>query len=174
MRVDKCYYCGTNCYPGHGVSFVRNDCKIFKFCKSSCHRAYRRKKNPRKTKHTKAYRKAAGKELAVDPTFEFEKKRNIPVKYDREIWSQTIVAMKRVEEIKTKRQLHFFMQRRKIADKIQKEKDIREVQRDLALIKSPAAGMKRISTLRFRGIEVEEEEVEADMEDTSLMLEAAG
>ncbi len=53
-----------------------------------------------------------------------------------------------------------------------KERDIREVQRDLALIKSPAAGMKRVSTLRFRGIEVEEEEAELDMEDTSLMLEA--
>ena len=110
--------------------------------------------------------------MAVDPTFEFEKKRNIPVKYDREIWSQTITAMKRVEEIKQKRVKHFFMQRRKIADKMAKERDIREVQRDLALIKSPAAGMKRVSTLRFRGIEVEEEEAEPDMEDTSLMLEA--
>jgi hypothetical protein len=29
----------------------------------------------------------------VDPSFEFEKRRNIPVKYDRELWSQTITAM---------------------------------------------------------------------------------
>jgi hypothetical protein len=31
---------------------------------------------------------------------------------------------------------------------MQKECDIREVERDLALIKSPAIGMKRISTMR--------------------------
>merc|ERR1711974_305009 len=47
------------------------------------------KKNPRKAKWTKAFRKSAGKELAVDPSFEFEKKRNIPTKYSRELWTQT-------------------------------------------------------------------------------------
>jgi len=27
--------------------------------------------------------------LAVDPSFEFEKRRNVPVKYDRELWTTT-------------------------------------------------------------------------------------
>ena len=40
-----------------------------------CHVKVKRKKNPRKAKWTKAFRKSAGKELAVDPSFEFEKKR---------------------------------------------------------------------------------------------------
>lgn len=82
-------------------------------------------------------------ELAVDPSFEFEKRRNIPVKYDRELWNNTITAMQRVEVIKNKRQSHFIFQRMKLAKKIQKAKDIKEVERDLALIKSPAAGLKR-------------------------------
>merc|ERR1712200_366714 len=60
--------------------------------------------NPRKAKWTKAFRKSAGKELAVDPSFEFEKKRNVPVKYDRELWQNSIHAMQRVEEIKNKQQ----------------------------------------------------------------------
>ena len=51
--------------------------------RSKCHKAFKRKKNPRKAKWTKAFRKSAGKELAVDPSFEFEKKRNVPGKYDR-------------------------------------------------------------------------------------------
>ena len=42
------------------------------------------KRNPRKVRWTKA-RKVAGKEMAVDPTFELEKRRNRPVKYDRDL-----------------------------------------------------------------------------------------
>merc|ERR1712192_208536 len=96
-----------------------------------------------KAKWTKAFRKSAGKELAVDPSFEFEKKRNVPVKYDRELWQNSINAMQRVEEIKNKRQAHHIFQRMKLAKKIQKAKDIKEVERDLALIKSPAAGLRQ-------------------------------
>ena len=61
--------------------------------RSKCHKNFKKKKNPRKAKWTKAFRKSAGKELAVDPTFEFEKRRNVPVKYDRELWQKTVGAM---------------------------------------------------------------------------------
>merc|ERR1712058_132733 len=124
-----------------------------------------KKKNPRKAKWTKAFRKSAGKELAVDPSFEFEKRRNVPVKYDRELWQNTVNAMQRIEEIKNKRQAHHIFQRMKAAKKIQKAKDIREVERDLALIKSPAAGLKKANK------EMTEEEMEDNTEvDTSLNL----
>merc|ERR1712058_6831 len=126
---------------------------------------FKRKKNPRKAKWTKAFRKSAGKELAVDPSFEFEKRRNVPVKYDRELWQNTVNAMQRIEEIKNKRQAHHIFQRMKAAKKIQKAKDIREVERDLALIKSPAAGLKKANK------EMLEEEMEDNTEiDTSLKL----
>ena len=49
---------------------------------------------------TKAFRKSAGKELTVDPAFEFEKRRHVPVKYQRQLWQSTVRAMKRVEQIK--------------------------------------------------------------------------
>merc|ERR1712073_160707 len=128
--------------------------------------------NPRKAKWTKAFRKSAGKELAVDPSFEFEKKRNVPVKYDRELWQNSIHAMQRVEEIKNKRQAHHIFQRMKMAKKIQKAKDIKEVERDLALIKSPAAGLRQ--AMKAKQQEEMEEEEEGEMEvaevDTSLNL----
>merc|ERR1711876_63334 len=124
-----------------------------------------KKKNPRKARWTKAFRKSAGKELAVDPSFEFEKRRNVPVKYDRELWQTTVNAMQRIEEIKNKRQAHHIFQRMKAAKKIQKAKDIREVERDLALIKSPAAGLKKAN------LEMTEQEMEDDTEvDTSINM----
>merc|ERR1712131_185703 len=89
------------------------------------------------------------------------KRRNVPVKYDRELWQNTVNAMQRIEEIKNKRQAHHIFQRMKAAKKIQKAKDIREVERDLALIKSPAAGLKKANA------EMLEDDAEID---TSLKM----
>ncbi|XP_034943775.1 probable ribosome biogenesis protein RLP24 [Chelonus insularis] len=147
MRIETCYFCSSRIYPGHGIQFVRNDCKIFKFCRSKCHAAFKKKKNPRRTRWTKAYRKTVGKELAVDPAFDFEKKRNIPVKYDRQLWSKTIEAMKKVESIRQRRVNTHIMQRLRKGRELEQERDIKEVQRDLSLIKSPAAGLKERKTI---------------------------
>ena len=69
------------------------------------------KRNPRKVKWTKAFRKAAGKEMTVDSTLEFEKRRNVPVRYDRDLMATTLKAMKRVMEIKAKRERVFAKKR---------------------------------------------------------------
>lgn len=139
MRVERCSFCSGPLYPGHGIQFVRNDCKVFKFCRSKCHKQFKHKKNPRKTAWTKAARRAANKELAIDPAFELEKRRNVPVKYSRNLWQQTQEAMKRIAEIRQRRVEHFAKIRAKKAQKYKDECDQREVKRDLALIKSPAS-----------------------------------
>ncbi|CAE6515680.1 unnamed protein product [Rhizoctonia solani] len=115
MRVEKCYFCSTNVYPGHGSAFVRNDAKVFRFCSSKCHKNFKMKRNPRKVKWTKAFRKAAGKEMTIDSTFEFEKRRNVPVRYNRELVHTTIKAMQRVTEVRAKRERAFWKARMAVA-----------------------------------------------------------
>lgn len=50
-------------------------------------------------------------------------------------------AIKRIESIKTKRQEAYIMQRLRKATEFERKRDIREVQRDMSLIRSPAAGL---------------------------------
>jgi len=111
MRIEKCYFCSTNVYPGHGSAFVRNDAKVFRFCTSKCHKNFKMKRNPRKVRWTKAFRKAAGKEMTIDSTIDFEKRRNVPVRYDRELVQTTLKAMKRIGEIKKRREHAFWKNR---------------------------------------------------------------
>merc|ERR1719163_1214617 len=91
--------------------FVRNDCKTFRFCSSKCHKHFKMKHNPRKMKLTKTYRKARGKEMTLDSSFDFEKKRNTAVRYDRDLWIKTVQAMQRVAKIKAVRKERFHKHR---------------------------------------------------------------
>lgn len=76
----------------------------------------------------------------MDNSFEFEKRRNEPVKYQRELWNKTVDAMKRVEEIKQKRQARFIMNRLKKSKELQKAEDIKEVKQNIHLLRAPHAG----------------------------------
>ena len=52
-----------------------------------------------------------GKEMVVDSTFEFEKKRDEPLVYNRNLVVKTIQAMKRIAKIKERREMAFFKER---------------------------------------------------------------
>ncbi|GAA6065640.1 probable ribosome biogenesis protein RLP24, partial [Tachysurus ichikawai] len=116
---------------------------VFKFCRSKCHKNFKKKRNPRKTRWTKAFRKAAGKELTVDNSLEFEKRRNIPVKYQRKLWNKTVEAMKKVESIKQKRQARFIINRLKKGKELEKAEDINEVKKNIHLIRAAHAGQTK-------------------------------
>uniref|UniRef100_A0A2K5Z393 Ribosome biogenesis protein RLP24 n=1 Tax=Mandrillus leucophaeus TaxID=9568 RepID=A0A2K5Z393_MANLE len=105
---------------------------------------------------TKAFRKAA-----VDNSFEFEKRRNEPIKCQRELWNKTIDAMKRtgVEEIKQKRQAKFKMNRLKKNKELQKVQEIKEVKQNIHVIPAPLAG---------KGKQMEEKMVEQLQEDVDM------
>ena len=120
---------------------MRNDAKEFRFCRSKCHKAFKQRRNPRKLKWTKAFRKAAGKELAVDSTLTFAQRRNVPVRYNRELVATTLKAMARIEEIRQKRERAFYKNRMRG----NKEKDFL---RDKKLVESNP------ELLRIREVEI--------------------
>lgn len=128
MRIEKCWFCSSSIYPGHGIVFVRNDAKTFRFCRSKCHKHFKAKANPKKFKWTKAYRKARGKELTEDSAFDFEQRRNAPVRYDRNLMVKTVQAMKRLETIRQRRREVFYRNRMLKALKEQHQEAVVEKQ----------------------------------------------
>ena len=137
MRIDKCYFCSCNVYPGHGTAFVRNDAKLFRFCSSKCNKLFKAKKNPRKLKWTKAYRAAHGKEMTNDSVLEFEQKRNVPTRYNRDLMVKTLQAMKRVDQIKKARQERFFEARMTKAKGQKRQSAINEMMMGVDHITNP-------------------------------------
>ncbi|ORY70154.1 ribosomal protein L24e-domain-containing protein [Pseudomassariella vexata] len=111
MRIETCYFCSRPAYPSKGITFVRNDGKQFRFCRSKCHKNFKMKRNPRKLQWTKAFRKAAGKEMTVDSTLQFAARRNIPTRYNRDLTQKVLKAMERISEIRQKRERVFYKKR---------------------------------------------------------------
>ncbi|XP_060668991.1 probable ribosome biogenesis protein RLP24 isoform X2 [Ziziphus jujuba] len=138
MRLDKCWFCSSTLYPGHGTQFVRNDAKIFRFCRSKCHKNFKMKRNPRKVKWTKAYRRLHGKDMTQDFAFEFERKHNRPERYDRNVTENTLKAIRTIDKVRVTREIKHI--ERRMTGK--KAKELREAQKELeqniSLVKAPA------------------------------------
>ncbi|KTF81944.1 hypothetical protein cypCar_00046425, partial [Cyprinus carpio] len=95
-----------------------------------------------------------------DNSLEFEKRRNIPVKYNRELWSKTMEAMKKVEIIKNKRQARFIMNRLKKGKELDDAANISEVKKNIHLIRAPHAGQAK--QLEDKMVQKLAEDVEMD------------
>lgn len=155
--------------------FVRNDAKEFRFCRSKCHKAFKQRRNPRKLKWTKAFRKAAGKELVVDSTLTFAARRNVPVRYNRDLVATTLKAMSRVEEIRQRRERAFYKNRMRgnkdkqiLADKkLVAENEVLLKMREVELRRKAERLAAKESAMDVEDDEdmlSEEEDIESDME----------
>lgn len=78
----------------------------------------------------------------MDKTFEFEKRKNVATKYNRTLWNDTIKAIRRVEEIRTKRQNLFIKNRLKAGLKLTEEATKEEVQQSIHLIQDSSVAAK--------------------------------
>lgn len=100
-------------------------------------------------KWTKAYRKLAGKELAEDATFEMERRRNRPEKYNRELVATTVKAMKRIKEIRVARQDRFWEARMAGNKERQRAADRKQLEEEIHLVKAPGALAKEKERVRI-------------------------
>lgn len=71
---------------------------------------------------------------AQDSTFEFEKRRNKPVRYDRELMGATLRAMQRVSEIQSARQARFYKHRMEARKAMEKARHAVEIAQNIDLI----------------------------------------
>ena len=134
VRIEKCSFCGGPVYPGHGTMFVRNDCKTFRFCKSKCRKFWMKKKNPRKFRWTKAFRAAMGKDLVVDNVYDFETRRNRPVKYDRDLMETTLRTMRLIDEIRQKREEAHWERRMQVSAAIETRQKLFDIAQNIELV----------------------------------------
>jgi len=159
VRVDRCSFCGSPVWPGHGTTFVRNDCRCFRFCRKKCRKFWTRKKNPRKLKWTKAYRAAMGKDLVVDTTMDFEQRRNRPVKYDRDLMDATLRTMKLVDEIRQRREAAHWERRMRVATVLETHAKLRDIAEQVHLVE-----------MNPERIREETQRAEADIEEHKRLL----
>jgi large subunit ribosomal protein L24e len=112
------------------------------------------KRNPRKLKWTKAFRKSAGKEMVVDSTLTFAARRNVPVRYNRDLVAKTLKAMERVSEVRQKRERVFYKKRMAGNKEREKEANRKLVAENQHLLPKMRASER--AALEERGEEVEE------------------
>lgn len=107
--------------------------------------------------------------MIVDSTLTFAARRNIPVRYNRDLISTTLKAMERVAEIRTKRERVFYKNRMK--GNKQREKD---ANRKLVAENEHLLPRVRGSELKRRREEEQEDmevEVEVEVDEEEVVVE---
>ncbi len=95
--------------------------------------------------------------MVVDSTLTFAARRNVPVRYNRDLKDKTLAAMKRVEEIRQRRERVFYKKRMAGNKERERELNRKLVAENEHLLPKMRASEKR--RLEEEGVEVEEEVV---------------
>ncbi|KAH6808678.1 Ribosomal protein L24e family protein [Perilla frutescens var. frutescens] len=138
MRLEKCWFCSSTVYPGHGIQVVRNDAKIFRFCRSKCHKNFKMKRNPHKVKWTKAYRRLHSKDMTEDYTFALKRKWNRPERYDRNVADNTLKAIKIINKVRFARGTRHHKKRMEGKKGQLHREEVKELEQSIHMISAPS------------------------------------
>ncbi|TKY67107.1 ribosome biogenesis protein RLP24 [Spatholobus suberectus] len=138
-----------------GFRFLTTVLQIFRFCISKCHKNFKMKRNPRKVKWTKAYRRVHGKDMTQvklqhcyiyrlfqDSTFELERKRNRPERYDRNLAENVLKAIPKIDKIRVDREERYHKNRMKGKKQKLQMEAARELEQGISLVKAPSVLQK--------------------------------
>lgn len=85
--------------------------------------------------------------MTIDSTLAFAARRNIPVRYNRDLVENTVKAMERIEEIKAKRQRAFYKKRMEGNNERQRLEDAKLVAENEHLLPRIRGSEKRLSEM---------------------------
>lgn len=101
----------------------------------------------------------------MDRTLEFEKRRNRPQRYNRELWEKTVKAIKKVEEVKTAREKRMYQRRMMGARKQQAMEALETIKKHNTVVEGPLANFKPTRSSEKR-IKEKPFEMKMDLMDT--------
>jgi large subunit ribosomal protein L24e len=106
-------------------------------------------------------RHRAGKELVVDPSLALGARRNIPVRYNRNLVASTLRAIPRINEIKARRERAFYKSRMRGNKEKQRQADRKLVDENQHLL-PPAMRHTARELAEREEVEMEMEAMESD------------
>lgn len=120
MESKICSMCGSKIYPGHGSILVKNNLKLYRFCRSKCRKLFSLKKNPAFLKWTSRNRLIRGAKLKsfLGGLKHFDKKFFLKKNYNFYLTLRTLYQYKNIEKIQSRRRLDFKL--RKLTEIYQK------------------------------------------------------
>ena len=121
-----------------------------------------KKKNPRKFRWTKAFRAAMGKDLVVDKVYDFEQRRNRPVKYDRDLVATTLRTMRLIDEIRQKREEAHWERRMMTSEAIATRQKLHNIAQNVELYTSLPEVQKEVSQRAAAEIEAHKQQMKEE------------
>ncbi|PHT43432.1 putative ribosome biogenesis protein RLP24 [Capsicum baccatum] len=94
---------------------------------------------------SRCYKALEMKMKAKDSTFEFERKRNRPKRYDRNVTDNTLKAIKKIDKIRVYREERHIAKRMKGKKAKDQREAAKELEQNIHLIEAPAAPNKEPS-----------------------------
>lgn len=114
MEIKFCSICGSKIYPGHGSVLVKNNLKLYRFCRSKCRKLFFLKKNPIFLKWTSKNRLIRGRKVIPfsERSKDFDKKFLLKKNYNFYLTLRTLYQSKNIRKMYDRRALDFKLQKK--------------------------------------------------------------